>query len=169
MKLSITVLLCAATGTVACSHEKPPPQSAYATWRAQTKPAATPSLDPLAPTTTARIAEPTPAAIPEEPPLTPASGVGGPRSTSAQFVPGDSAMNQADTPEDQESIREIRTALATDKSLSESARRVSVIVRHGRVWLRGQVGTTAERAAIERAARQAVGVIGVRNELVVME
>ena len=169
MKLSITVLLCVAAGSLACSQEKPP-QSANAAWRAQTKPAPLPtSLDPLAPTTTARTAEPTPAAVPEEPLLTPASGFGEPRTTSAQFVPGDLAMNQADTPEDQESIREIRTALAADKSLSESARRVSVIARHGRVWLRGQVSTTAERAAIERAARQAVGVIGVRNELAVME
>jgi len=46
---------------------------------------------------------------------------------------------------------------------------VTIVARNGRVWLRGQVNTAAQRAAIEKAARRAVGVIGVNNELVAME
>jgi hypothetical protein len=167
MKLRGTILLCAAAASIACSHDKPP-QTAHAAPRPQTQAPVEIAIDPLAPTTKPLVAEPSPAKAPDDPPLTPASGAGGPR-TSAQFVPGDSAMNQADTAEDRESIREIREALGADKSLSETARRVSIIVRDGRVWLRGQVSTTAERTAIERAARQAAGVLDVRNDLVVME
>jgi osmotically-inducible protein OsmY len=73
------------------------------------------------------------------------------------------------SPADQESLREIRALLAADKSLSPTARKVTINVRKGRVRLSGQVNTAEERAAIERSARQAVNVIDVRNELVVLQ
>jgi hypothetical protein len=173
MRISISILMCAAAASFGCSHEQPP-QTPHNAARSEAQPPMAIAIDPLAPTTKPLVAEPKPvvgpdAVAPNEPSLTPASGVGGPRTSSAQFVPGDAAMNQADTPEDRESIREIRAALAADKSLSEAAKGVSVIVRRGRVWLRGQVTTAEERAAVERAARQAVGVLDVRNDVAVME
>jgi osmotically-inducible protein OsmY len=84
-------------------------------------------------------------------------------------VPSTPAVDKAGSPSDEESVREIRQLLAADQSLSATARRVTIVAREGRVWLRGQVNTAEERATIERAARQAIGVVDVRNELVVLE
>jgi osmotically-inducible protein OsmY len=95
--------------------------------------------------------------------------MGEPRAVSPALLPGDSAMNLADTEQDHQSIREIREAIASDKSLSLAAKEVTIVARNGRVWLRGHVTTADERAAIERAARQAAGVMEVHNELVVTE
>jgi hypothetical protein len=106
---------------------------------------------------------------PDETRLTPASALGQPRPTSAPLAPSDPALDKADSASEQQSLREIRELLAADKSLSATARQVTIVVRDGRVWLRGQVNTAEERAAVERAARQAGGVVDVRNELVVME
>jgi len=59
--------------------------------------------------------------------------------------------------------------LAADKSLSPTARQITIIARRGRVYLIGQVNTAEERAAVERAARKAANVIDVTNRLVVLE
>jgi osmotically-inducible protein OsmY len=77
--------------------------------------------------------------------------------------------DKSDSAQDQDSIREIRALLGADKMLAAIAPRVTIVARNGRVWLRGQVNTAEQRAGIERAARQAAGVIDVNNELVVME
>jgi osmotically-inducible protein OsmY len=66
-------------------------------------------------------------------------------------------------------VREIRELIAADKALSVTSRQITIVVKDGRVWLRGQVTTAQDRAALEKLARQAGGVIDVRNELVVME
>jgi len=77
--------------------------------------------------------------------------------------------DQATSPQDQQSVREIRELLAADPGLASIAPRLVIVARRGRVWLRGQVNTATQRAAIEKAARQAGGVIDVKNELVVLE
>jgi hypothetical protein len=101
--------------------------------------------------------------------LTPASGFGAPRTGSAKLVASDPARDKPDSAQDQESIREIRELLAADKALAPVASRVTIVARNGRVWLRGQVNTAEQRAGIERSALRAAGVIGVNNELIVME
>jgi hypothetical protein len=81
----------------------------------------------------------------------------------------DTNRDKADTDADRESVREIRALLAADKSLTASAQQLVVVAKNGRVRLSGQVNTAEQRAAIERAARQAANVRDVRNELVVLE
>ena len=81
----------------------------------------------------------------------------------------DPALDTTESNEDRESVGEIRALLAADSSLSPGARQVRIVARKGRVWLRGQVNTPEERAAIERAARKAANVRDVRNELVVLQ
>lgn len=173
MKLAITVLLCAAA---ACSRESRPQTAAPMT---TTTPMQAPMVvaapgqpgEPGIPTNNPEVAPPTaqPSPPPDETPLTPASAPGQPRATSAQLVPSNSQLDKANSPSEQASVREIRELLSADKSLSATARQVTIVVRDGRVWLRGQVNTAQERAAVERAARQAGGVVDVRNELIVME
>jgi hypothetical protein len=135
MKLSIAVSVCAAAGSIACSHDSRS-RGAYEASHSDA--------------------------------LTPASGVATPRSGSPQPSPKD-AVNQFSGPADEESVRQIRELLAADRSLSPSARNVTIVARDGIVTLRGQVNTDQERAAIERAARRGGGVIEVRNELAVLE
>lgn len=173
MKLVITVLLCAAA---ACSREsRPQTAQAVGTTTSPLQTALVASPQPGAqgiPRDNPQVAPPQAEASPpaDETPLTPASGLGGPRPTSAQVAtPNNPALDHADSPTEQESLREIRELLARDQALSATARQVTIVVRDGRVWLRGQVNTAEQRAAIERAARQAAGVVDVRNELVVME
>jgi osmotically-inducible protein OsmY len=102
--------------------------------------------------------------------MKPASGTGSARTASAQLVPSTpSPDDQAKSTQDEESIREIRALLAADPALSPMASRLVIVARNGRVWLRGQVNTAAQRAAVEKAARQAGGVINVKNELIALE
>lgn len=174
MKLAITVLLCAAA---ACSRESRPQAVQTATppsprtQSALVAPAPGEPGAPGIPTNNPEVAPPRTQAAPppDETLLTPASTPGAARPTSAQLVPSNPAVDKADSPSDQESVREIRQLLAAVQSLSATARQVTIVARGGRVWLRGQVNTAEERAAVERAARQAVGVVDVRNELVVLE
>jgi len=175
MKLPITVLLCAVSA-VACSRASRPstPTASTSPTRVETAQVSESAPPPAGiPTNNPAVAPPAAAAAPppDQTPLTltPASGTGSPRTTSAQLVPTDSTRDKPETARDEESIREIRAALASDGKLSSVASRVTIVARNGRVWLRGQVNTAAQRAAIEKAARRAVGVIGVNNELVAME
>lgn len=185
MNRSSAVGLLTITGLIACSHDSPP-KTAQDGSAASAEPAAGSVATPLVTTTPTRLAPPTASAAPSpvaapappaapspplvpEPQLTPASGVAGPRTSSASLAGSTSTQDKADSREDQESLREIREILAATPALSSTARQVAIVVRSGRVWLRGQVSTSEERAAIERSARQAGGVIDVRNELVVME
>ena len=176
MKVPITLVLCAA-GAIACAHDRPtrsvsaapPPQARVET--AQVSEYAPPP--PGIPTNNPPVAPPAaPLTLPpDQTPvtLTPASGFGVPRTASAKLVSSDPARDKPDSAQDQESIREIRALLAADKALASVAPRVTIVARNGRVWLRGQVNTAEQRAGIERASLRAAGVIGVNNELTVME
>lgn len=177
MKLPIFILVGAASA-LACSRTSRPAHEPSATAApaatrvetAQVSESAPPT--PGIPTNNPQVAPPPPAVSPAaiETPLTltPASGVGAPRTASAQLVPSDPQRDKPDTASDQESIREIRALLAADRALAPIAARVSIVARSGRVWLRGQVNTPEQRAAIETAARRAAFVIDVNNELLVM-
>jgi osmotically-inducible protein OsmY len=130
-------------------------------------PAAPPALAPPAPVVT-------PPPDQTSLTLTPAAGAGSARSGSAALVatpgaPSDPARDKGDSAQDQESIREIRQLLASDKSLAALAPHVTIVARSGRVWLRGQVSTNEQRAGLEKLARKAGNVVNVNNELVVME
>jgi hypothetical protein len=174
MKLPIFILVSAASA-VACSRASrpaeptaPPPPTRVEI--AQVSESAPPPTG--IPTNNPPVAPPPAAVSPpaDETPLTltPASGVGGARTASAQLVPSATHNDRPHTTADQESIREIRALLAEDPALAPMAARVNIVARSGRVWLRGQVNTAEQRAAIEKAARRAAGVIDVNNELVVM-
>jgi hypothetical protein len=184
MKLAITVLIAAISGAVACSHNQPPRI-------AQAAPATTPTPVTVEPARSAPAAnaEPTQlvpgaASIPKDPsvapPYAPASkstedrpvtsaSFASPRAGSVPAVAPDPARDQPETSDDVESVRELRALLAADKSLSPTARQITIIARRGRVYLIGQVNTADERAAVERAARKAANVIDVTNRLVVLE
>jgi len=178
MKALIPILLCAAAVAQGCARERPTRSaqnpSTLPTQTALVAPSPTPSAEPGAlpiPPNNPLVAAPVapPARAPEEVPLTPSAGLGAPRPVAAGLVASDPALDKAENSEDQESVSEIRALLAADASLSSSARQVVVVARKGRVWLRGQVNTAEERAAIERAARKAANVRDVRNELVVLQ
>ena len=178
MKVPITLVLCAA-GAIACAHDKPPraaTTSVAPTAQGRVETAQVSEYAPPAPGIPTNGPPVAPPAAPLAPPpdqtpitLTPASGVGAPRTASAQLVPTELAHDKPASAQDQESIREIRALLAADQTLASIAPRVTIVARNGRVWLRGQVNTAEQRAGIERAALRAAGVIGVNNELVVME
>ena len=179
MKLIATISIATAVGAFACSHNQQAPA------------AATPSTSP---TQTALVAPPEPAnapltpgaasipgnpqvAPPQAPPRQPAeerpvatsSSLATPRPDALPQVAADPVRDQPESGADAESIREIRALLAADKSLSKTARQITINAAKGRVRLSGQVNTAEERAAIERAARKAANVIDVRNQLVVLQ
>lgn len=177
MKPSSSIVWLVVSGVFACSHESPPASAPTpATLPTQTAlvspaPMSEPGTPGSIPTNNPLVAAPAAPSVapPEEKPLVPASGVAALHPDAVQQVQSDPARDKADSSNDQESIREIRALLAADKSLSPTARQVTITARQGRVRLSGQVNTAAERAAVERAARQAAHVIDVRNELVVLQ
>lgn len=178
MKLSIAAPFYAVLATSGCSHDSRPPSAqnttTLPTQTALVAPTPAPAAEPGAPgipTNTPAVAPPVApvARAPEEVPLTPSSARGEPRPVAAGLVPSDPALDKTESAEDQESVGEIRALLAADPSLSPGARQVMIVARKGRIWLRGQVNTPEERAAIERAARKAANVRDVRNELVVLQ
>jgi hypothetical protein len=179
MKLSITVLLSAITGTIACSHDSRPesahgastaPMQTALVSTAQSGTQAQPGAPTIPANNPAVVAPAAPAmASPSDAPLTPPSAIAALPPQSAQQVRTDPALDKAHGDADEESIREIRALIAADKSLSSTARKVGIVARNGRVRLTGQVNTAAERSAIEKSARQAANVLDVRNELVVLE
>ncbi|RYZ06871.1 MAG: BON domain-containing protein [Myxococcales bacterium] len=185
MKLPNVALFSALTLAAACSRESRSPAEPTAASTLPTQTALVSSTETGAsaqpgaatiPTNAPSI--PSPVAPPmtsaDEKPLVPSSGVGAPRPSVDELPPGrstqalDRNLDKADSESDRESLREIRALLSADKSLSTTARRVTVIAKDGRVRLSGQVNTAEERAAIERAARQAANVREVKNELVVL-
>lgn len=177
MKLPIAVWLC--TGALACSHEPhprsaptaaPPPTFISRLEEAPVKQSAPAEsgIPTTAPSVAPPVAPPPPPDIPIS--LKPASGTGSPRTATAALVPSAPAPDdKAESAQDQESVREIRSLLASDQTLAPVAAQVVIVARNGRVWLRGQVNTAAQRAAAEKAARQAAGVFTVKNELVALE
>jgi len=73
--------------------------------------------------------------------------------SSAALTPMDQGPSEAD----RKITQQIRQDLMKDKSLSFTAKNVKIITIGGKVTLRGPVKSDAERAAIEAAARRAVG------------
>ncbi len=180
MKLATSLRFAAVVGVVACSHNQPA-QNALAA----------PSTAPKQAAPVATAEQPNPQLVPGaatipkdpqvEPPWAPASkpadqtpvvtsfNLASPRPGSVPPVAVDPKRDQAETSADEESVREIRALLAADKSLSATARQITIAARRGRVSLTGQVNTADERAAVERSARKAANVIDVKNQLVVLE
>lgn len=179
MKLAISVSFAVVIGAAACSHNQPQPETARATpspaptQTALVAPAAEPQLAPGAATIPRepQVAPPqAPALKPaDDSPVTTSSSFASTRPESLPAVATDPNRDQSETSADAESVREIRSLLAADKSLSGTARQVTIIAAKGRVRLTGQVNTAEERAAVERAARKAANVIDVRNQLVVLQ
>jgi|GEM_PF-6072693 len=180
MKLAISVAFATVVGAFACSHNQAPqtaraPTSTTPMQTALVAPAE-PAKPPLAPgaasiPTEPRVAPPqAPALAPaDDSPVSISSSFASPRPETLPAVAPDPVRDQSETSADAESVREIRALLAADKSLSATARQVTVIAAKGRVRLTGQVNTAEERAAVERAARKAANVIDVRNQLVVLQ
>ena len=179
MKSSFVLGFCCVVA-LACSRESPP--------RSAATPAPTPAPPAISRLEDAPVqaSHPTEQGIPAGPAvappvappavptdqvsLTPASGNGPARTASAALVPSaPTPDDKAESTQDRESIREIRALVASDPALASSAPHLVIVARGGRVWLRGQVNTAVQRAAIEKAARQAGGVVDVRNELAVLE
>jgi hypothetical protein len=179
MKLAAIVSVVVATGTFACSRNQAP-QTARAPSTGATQTALVAPPEPAnAPLTPGAASIPTDPQIasPQAPPTQPAeklpvaksANFASPRPESLPPVAADPVRDQPETGADAESIREIRALLAADKSLSATAREITIVAAKGRVRLSGQVNTAAERAAVERAARKAANVIDVKNQLVVLQ
>lgn len=180
MKLANTVSIAVVFGAVACAHNQAP-QTARST--PSTGPTQTALVAPPEPANTpitpgaASIPNDPKVAPPQSPPVQPAeklqiatsANLASPRPESLPPVAADPVRDQPETGKDAESIREIRALLAADKSLSTTARQITITAAKGRVRLSGQVNTAEERAAIERAARKAANVIDVKNQLVVLQ
>jgi len=179
MKLATSVSFAAILGAVGCSHN-PAPQSARTPSTTPMQTAlvapAEPANAPLAPgaasiPTAPQVAPPqAPALQPaEERPVATSASLASPRPESLPSVARDPVRDQPETAADAESVREIRALLAADKSLSATARQITIVAAKGRVRLSGQVNTAEERAAVERAARKAANVIDVKNQVVVLQ
>jgi len=180
MKLAMSVALATVVGAVACSHNQAP-QTAHAP--TSTTPMQTALVAPAEPVNAPLT--PGAATIPNNPqvappqgstpktaadsPITTSSSLASPRPETLPPVATDPVRDQSETSADAESVREIRALLAADKSLSATARQVTITAAKGRVRLTGQVNTAEERAAVERAARKAANVIDVKNQLVVLQ
>lgn len=180
------VALVALTLGAACSRESRPPAEPPVHSTLPTQTALVSSQDPgvsaspgaatipTAPTVPAPVAPVTQSAD-EKPLITPPGPLGAspsapePAAGQQRQALVDTNRDKADTEADRESVREIRALLAADKSLTVSAQQLVVVAKNGRVRLSGQVNTAEQRAAIERAARQAANVRDVRNDLVVLE
>ncbi|HEX2871274.1 MAG TPA: BON domain-containing protein [Polyangiaceae bacterium] len=180
MNFATTVSIAVVFSAVACSHHQAPQtaRSARSTGPTQTALVAPPepANTPITPGAASIPNEPQ-VAPPQPPPVQPAeklpiatsANLASPRPESLPPVAADPVRDQPETGADAESIREIRALLAADKSLSTTARQITIVAVKGRVRLSGQVNTAEERASIERAARKAANVIDVKNQLVVLQ
>ena len=75
------------------------------------------------------------------------------------------ADQQKDNPTDLEIAKKIRAALTDDDTLSTYAQNVKVIVRDGKVTLKGPVRTAAEKTAVAAKAIEIAGKDHVVNSL----
>lgn len=77
-----------------------------------------------------------------------------------------STLDQSESSEHIRVTADIRQAIIADDSLSMGAKNCKVITDNsGRVWLRGEVESVAEKDLIEQIAKQYAGVNTVTNEL----
>jgi hyperosmotically inducible periplasmic protein len=90
-----------------------------------------------------------------------------PDNTSANKQGGTTADQQTNSPADRELVQKIRQSIASDKSLSTNAHNVKVIVRNGKVTLKGPVETDEEKQNIVGKAADLAGAENVTNKLTV--
>jgi len=76
------------------------------------------------------------------------------------------AAQQSNQSSDITITRNIRRALIKDKSLSVKAHNVTIITKDGKVTLKGQVDSDAERQTVESAATNVAGAGNVVNQLI---
>jgi hyperosmotically inducible periplasmic protein len=77
------------------------------------------------------------------------------------------ADQQKETPADRDLAKKIRQSIVSDKSLSTYAHNAKVIVRDGKVTLKGPVKSEEEKAALESKATALAGTGMVENDLTV--
>jgi hyperosmotically inducible protein len=77
------------------------------------------------------------------------------------------ADQQGGSKTDRELARKIRRAIVQDESLSTYGHNVKVIVRNGRVTLKGPVHSEQEKSAIEAKAAEVAGASNITNQLAV--
>jgi hyperosmotically inducible periplasmic protein len=70
-----------------------------------------------------------------------------------------------DNTSDREIMKQIRSAIVSDKSLSTYAHNVKIIAQHGKVTLKGPVHSDDERKSIEAKAVEVAGSGNVTNQL----
>jgi hyperosmotically inducible periplasmic protein len=75
------------------------------------------------------------------------------------------ADQQTNAKSDVETTRQIRRAIAADKSLSTYAHNIKIITQHGKVTLRGPVRSDVEKAEVQAKAIDVAGAPNVTNEL----
>ena len=68
---------------------------------------------------------------------------------------------------DRDTMRKIRRAVVTDKSLSTYAHNIKIIAQGGKVTLKGPVHTEEEKKAIEAKATEIAGAGNVSNDITV--
>ena len=99
-------------------------------------------------------------------------------SAAAQTAPDNTKVNKRDraegaqtadqqkeNPADRELAKKIRAALTDDDTLSTYAQNIKVIVRDGKVTLKGPVRTAAEKTAVAAKAIEIAGKDHVTNSL----
>lgn len=87
------------------------------------------------------------------------------RNASDKNRKADTAEQQSNSKEDLALVQRIRQAVVKDDSLSMNAKNVKIIVREGKVQLRGPVDTLQEKDAIAAKAGQIAGKDNVDNQL----
>jgi hyperosmotically inducible periplasmic protein len=78
---------------------------------------------------------------------------------------GDTAEQQSNAKDDLALVQHIRQAVVKDGSLSMNAKNVKIIVRDGKVMLRGPVETPQEKDTIAAKASELAGKGNVDNQL----
>jgi osmotically-inducible protein OsmY len=90
-----------------------------------------------------------------------------PDNTGANKQGGTTADQQKENPADRELAQKIRQSIMEDKSISTDGHNVKVIVRDGKVILKGPVQSEDERKNIEGKASDLAGADKVVNKLTV--
>jgi hyperosmotically inducible protein len=87
------------------------------------------------------------------------------RNSAEQNKNTDTAEKQSDSKEDLAMVQKIRQAVEKEGSLSMNAKNVKIIVRDGKVMLRGPIDSEQEKATIAARASEAAGKDNVDNQL----
>src|SRR5580692_10081747 len=87
------------------------------------------------------------------------------RNSSEQNKNTETAEKQSNSKDDLALTQKLRQAVMKDGSLSMNAKNVKIIVRDGKVTLRGPVDSQKEKETIDAEAAQIVGKDQLNNEL----